>query len=127
MLKQICISFAFPMFALAQAPYASERPMTKRTIFGKGIIPGGDFDSHPAFTPDARTIYFVRSAPNFNFWTIFVSRFENGHWTPPEVAPFSGQYSMSSVYYSGRKTVLFPLEAPGERASKERQRHLGYE
>ena len=93
MLKQICISFAFPMFALAQAPYASERPMAKPTIFGKGIISGGDFDSHPAFTPDGRTIYFVRSAPNFSFWTIFVSRFENGHWTPPEVAPFSGQYS----------------------------------
>jgi Tol biopolymer transport system component len=93
MLKQICISFAFPMFALAQAPYASEKPMAEPTIFGKGIISGGDFDSHPAFTSYGHAIYFVRSAPNFSFWTIFVSRFENGHWTPPEVAPFSGQYS----------------------------------
>jgi hypothetical protein len=54
MLKQICISFAFPMFALAQALYASEKPMVEPTIFGKGIISGGDFDSHPAFTPDGR-------------------------------------------------------------------------
>jgi hypothetical protein len=37
MLKQICISFAFPMFALAQVPYDSEKPMTEPTIFGKGI------------------------------------------------------------------------------------------
>jgi hypothetical protein len=93
MLKQICIAFAFPVLALAQAPYASHKPMTEPTIFGKGTISGGDFDSHPAFTPDGRTIYFVRSSPNFRFWTIFVSKFENEHWTQPEVAPFSGQYS----------------------------------
>jgi hypothetical protein len=93
MLKQICLAFAFPLLALAQVPYASHKPMTEPTIVGKGIISSGDFDSHPAFTPNGRTIYFVRSSPNFKFWTIFVSKFENGRWTQPEVAPFSGQYS----------------------------------
>jgi len=57
------------------------------------VISTGDFDSHPAFTPDGRTLYFVRSTPNFNLWTILVSRFQNGRWSTPQVAPFSGQYS----------------------------------
>lgn len=87
--------FLFISFARgnAQPPYASNIPLTEPTIFGQGVISGGDFDSHPAFTPDGRTLYFVRSAPNFNFWTIFVSHFVNGRWSEPEVAPFSGQYS----------------------------------
>jgi Tol biopolymer transport system component len=119
MLKQICISFAFPMLALAQAPYASEKPMVEPTIFGKRIISGGDFDSHPAFTPDGRTIYFVRSAPNFNFWTIFVSRFENGHWTPPEVAPFSGQYSDADPFIAADgKQFCFLSKRPGNGRAK---------
>jgi Tol biopolymer transport system component len=74
-------------------PYASPKPLTEATVFGNGVISTGDFDSHPAFTPDGKTLYFVRSTPTFNLWTILVSRFQNGRWSTPEVAPFSGQYS----------------------------------
>jgi Tol biopolymer transport system component len=74
-------------------PYASDKPLREPTVFGEGIISTGDFDSHPAFTPDGRTLYFLRSTPTFSLWTILVSRFENGRWNTPEVAPFSGQYS----------------------------------
>ena len=74
-------------------PYAPDRALTEPTIFASGTISTGDFDSHPAFTPDGRTIYFLRSTPNFNLWTILVSRFDNGEWKTPEVVQFSGQYS----------------------------------
>lgn len=77
----------------AKHPYASDKPLGEPTLFGEGVISTGDFDSHPAFTPDGRTLYFVRSAPSFNHWTILVSRFGNGKWSEPEVAFFSGQYS----------------------------------
>ena len=77
----------------ARHPYASGNPISEPSVFGKGVISTGDFDSHPAFTPDGRRLYFVRSTPNFNFWTILVSHFERGTWSTPEVAPFSGQYS----------------------------------
>src|SRR5215813_6421067 len=73
--------------------YISEKALSEPAVFAEGVISAGDFDSHPAFTPDGKTLYFVRSTPNFNLWTILVSRFANGHWGPPEVAPFSGQYS----------------------------------
>jgi len=73
--------------------HTSKQVLSKPTIFGAGVISGGDFDSHPAFTPDGKTLYFVRSTPNFNLWTILVSHLEKGRWTTPQIAPFSGKYS----------------------------------
>jgi len=74
-------------------PYASGEPINKPVLFGEGVISTGDYDSHPAFMPDGRTLYFVKSTPAFTFWTIVVSHFRDGQWTTPEVAPFSGQFS----------------------------------
>ncbi len=89
----------FDSYTVAQSPdrvkppYAPNKPLNEPTIFAPGVVSTGDFDSHPAFTPDGKTLYFVRSNPDFSFWTILVSRFVHGHWSEPEVAPFSGQYS----------------------------------
>lgn len=41
--------------------YQSTRPMGKPVIFGEGVISTGDYESHPAFTPDGQTLYFVRA------------------------------------------------------------------
>jgi len=73
--------------------YASGKPLSEPSIFAEGVISTGDFDSHPAFTPDGKTLYFVRSTPNFNLWTILVSHFVKGKWNTPEVMPASGQYA----------------------------------
>ena len=77
----------------ARPPYASDMILSEPTLFAEGVISTGDFDSHPAFTPDGETLYFNRSTPTFNQWTILVSRFERAKWSTPEVAPFSGQHS----------------------------------
>ena len=79
--------------APAKQPYATAKPLREPAIFAEGVVSTGDFDSHPAFTPDRKTLYFVRSTPNFTRWTILVTRFEKGKWSTPEVATFSGQYS----------------------------------
>ncbi|HEY5885892.1 MAG TPA: hypothetical protein VIT88_14475 [Pyrinomonadaceae bacterium] len=88
-------------------PYASDMPLIEPTILGEGIISTGDFDSHPAFTPDGKTLYFVRSTPNFNLWTILVSHFERGKWTIPETAPFSGQYSDADPFITSDGSKLY--------------------
>jgi len=87
------IGTSVPQPQVKVVPYGSAKPLTEPAIFGDGVISTGDFDSHPAFTPDGKTLYFVRSTPNFSLWTILVSHFVKGKWTTPEVAPFSGQYS----------------------------------
>ena len=74
------------------APYASSKPMPEPTIFAEGVVSTGDFESHPAFTPDGKTLYFLRSSPTFNFWTIVATHFKNNKWSSPEVISISGQY-----------------------------------
>jgi len=76
----------------SRPPYASSKPLTEPTIFAEGVVSTGDFESHPAFTPDGKILYFLRSSPTFNFWTIVVSHFKNNKWSTPEVISISGQY-----------------------------------
>jgi Tol biopolymer transport system component len=93
---------------LAEAP-----PAAKPVLFGEGVISTGDFESHPAFTPDGRTLYFLKSTPTFSFWTIVVSRFVDGVWTDPEVAPFSGQHSDADPFItSDGKRMYFISDRP---------------
>lgn len=88
-------------------PYASDKPLATATLFAEGVISTGDYDSHPAFTPDGRTLYFLKSTPDFNFWTIVVSRFGAGRWSAPEVAPFSGQYSDADPFVTADGSKLY--------------------
>ena len=89
------------------APYASAVPSAEPTIFGAGVISTGDYDTHPAFTPDGRTLYFIRSTPDFNYWTILVSHFANGRWSTPEIAPFSGQYADADPFITPDGSHLY--------------------
>ena len=78
--------------ARASAPYAIAAPLRAPAVFAPGVISTGDYESHPAFTPDGATLYFLKDSPGFHFWTIFVSDFKSGQWSAPRLAPFSGQY-----------------------------------
>ena len=62
-------------------------------VFESGVISVGSYDTSAEFTPDGNTVYFLRGAPDFTFWTIYESHKRNGRWLKPTVAPFSGQYS----------------------------------
>lgn len=85
----------------------TSKTLTEPTVFGEGIISTGDFESHPAFTPDGKTLYFLRSTPNFSLWTILVSHFQRGRWTTPSVAPFSGQYSDADPFITADGSRLY--------------------
>ena len=99
-------------------PYATKQPLTEPSIFGGGVISTGDFDSHPAFTPDGKTLYFLRSSPTFNFWTIVVSHFEKNHWTTPEVLSISGQYRDADPFITrDGKRFYFISDRPKDAAS----------
>ena len=74
------------------APYQVGEPLKNPAVFADGVISTGDYESHPAFTPDGRMLYFVKSTPSFTDWKIHVSRYVDGRWSTPEVAPFSGKY-----------------------------------
>ncbi len=73
------------------APYAVG-PLPEPRIFGEGVLstPADEFGG--ALTPDGRTIYFNRSIPRSQLYTILVSSFADGRWSAPEVASFSGTW-----------------------------------
>jgi len=108
--------------AAQPAPYDSAKPLSRATLFAPGTISTGDYDSHVTFTPDGREIYFLKLAPNFSRWSIFVSRYKGGSWSQPEVAPFSGQYQDADPYITADGKHFYfisdrPVEAGGERQS----------
>jgi hypothetical protein len=104
------------------APYDSAKPLAHATLFAPGIISTGDYESHPTFTPDGREIYFLKMAPNFSRWAIFVSRYRNGGWSQPEVASFSGQFQDADPYTTADGKHFYfvsdrPVDTGGERQS----------
>lgn len=52
-------------------------------------IASDSYESSPAFAPDGREIYFMRSDRSFAGYRILVSRCEKGAWSAPEPLPFA--------------------------------------
>jgi Tol biopolymer transport system component len=78
--------------AAARPPYAVDMPLTEPRLFGEGVISTAADEFGGQFTPDGRTLFFNRSVPRSQLYTIFVSTFARGHWSAPAVAPFSGEW-----------------------------------
>jgi Tol biopolymer transport system component len=93
----------------AQAPksYFLDHPLSEPRIFAEGVISTGDHESHAAFSPDGSTLFFVKMAPDFSKWTIFVSHFKDGKWSEPEIAPFSGQYWDADPFFTKDGNTLY--------------------
>ncbi len=94
---------------------------TEPAIFAEGIISTRDYESSITFAPDGQVAYFVKSTPDLSFRVILVSRFEQGKWTTPEVAPFSGQYSDTDPCFSPDGTKLYfasrrPIEGSAQKS-----------
>jgi len=66
-------------------------PDSAAVILAPDFICTGLNERDAAFTPDGKSFYF--SVWNGTTGSICVSHFQNGRWTRPEVAPFSGNTS----------------------------------
>jgi len=107
--------------AVEHAPYAADGPLTEARLFGEGVFSTRLDEVGITFTPDGRTAYFAVQAPATGspvISVICVSRFENGAWTKPEVAPFSGRDSDAYPSVSPDGSKLFfvsrrPVEPNG--------------
>ena len=68
---------------------AARQPVIAPRIFAPGVISGPLDDASPAFMPDGKTVYFVRSDQSS---TLMVSYLKAGGWSTPQPAPFSGHW-----------------------------------
>jgi Tol biopolymer transport system component len=85
----------------------SQEVMAEPKIFAEGVISTGDMELNAAFTPDGKTLYFTKRTPKLQFWAIVVSHFQNGKWSAPEMADFSGQYSDFDPFISPDGSKLY--------------------
>src|SRR5690349_25173064 len=84
------------MIAAGRSASAAPRPATDTApvpeLVGEGVI-STDQDEFGAMPDkDWTVMYFDRSIPAHYHYVMYLSRFENGRWTAPEVLPFSGEY-----------------------------------
>jgi hypothetical protein len=103
-------------------PYlGQEPPGMEAKLFAPGIVSTGMNELNSVFFPDGKELIFSVAYGEMK-WALIMMREENGQWTRPEVAPFSGVYSDvdpfvsfdgNRIYYCSNR----PLS--GEGAQKE--------
>jgi ankyrin repeat protein len=78
-----------PRFPLLQGEYLGQKkPGAKPELFALGIVSTVDHEhSSPVFSPDGREVFWTSISDGMK---IFRMRREDGRWSAPELAPFSG-------------------------------------
>jgi hypothetical protein len=56
-------AFALVVILARPACIAQQSPKPTPQLFGENVISTGDDESHPAFTPDGKTLDFVKNTP----------------------------------------------------------------
>ncbi len=110
----ICISFV--IFLFGQTSGNSEK---SPKLFADGIINTSADEYNPSFTPDGKTVFFTRRVDRKGNEAIMFSRFENGKWTPPQTAEFSGKFYDKEPFVSpDGKRIFFASTRPNGRDEK---------
>lgn len=103
----VVVTMGEALVAQNSVSYFVDHPLSEPRIFAEGVISTGDYDTHPAFSPDGNTLYFVKMAPDLSKWTIFVSYYDSGKWAKPQIASFSGQYWDADPHFTKDGNTLY--------------------
>jgi hypothetical protein len=104
-------------------PYFGQTaPSETPALFAPGIVSTGLDELGIAFMPDGRECYWTVLFSGLE--TILMSREENGRWTEPEVAPFSGKYydGWPAIRPDGRRLFFHSARPRPDRPSGEEGR-----
>jgi hypothetical protein len=112
------------VLALFTGALAAAAPSAAPTRFEEGLVSTGFDDAHVSFSPDGRTLYFLRNTPDFAHWTVLVSQREGARWGPARVASFSGRWNDGDVTITRDGKRLFfisnrPVEGDTPRPDTE--------
>src|SRR5215470_2424720 len=115
------VSLMLLSFWLSAAPQPRTEAAPAPEMIGEGVI-STDQDEFGAMPDkDWTVIYFDRSIPAHYHYVMYVSRFENGKWSTPEVLPFSGEYRDSDPVISvDGKTLYFVSDRPAQGLEADR-------
>jgi Tol biopolymer transport system component len=91
--------------------------------FVAGVINTEADEYGPAFTPDGKTCYFTKRVNRRDSEFIRFSRFENGSWSAPEIAGFSGKYFDKEPFVTpDGKKLFFASLRPVNGVEKQNKR-----
>jgi len=79
-------------------------------LIGNGVISTEDDEFGATFSPDGNICYFTKKSPSTlqsNVYVICYSQRQNGKWTEPRIAPFSGKYKDLNPRFSPDGSKLF--------------------
>jgi hypothetical protein len=111
---------AAPSFPELTGEYLGQTPPgDDAELFAPGIVSTGLYTRDVAMTPEGDEFYFGVVLGNHDYYTIMVTRLEDGKWTEPRIAPFSGKYNEMEPAISpdGQKFFFFsfrPLSGEGD-------------
>ena len=63
-------------------PYAQSEPLGEAKVLRPGQLCTGDYEAYPAFTADGRSLFYVKSSPDFTYRTIVESNYLSD-WSIP--------------------------------------------
>ena len=89
-ISTVFVVITFVSFLPAQN--SSNNTQKSPVLFAEGIINTAADEYNPTFTPDGKTVYFTRRIDRKGNEVIMFSRLENGKWTAPVTAEFSGKF-----------------------------------
>lgn len=89
-------SWIMMLLLLTGCATARDESNTIPALFAKDVISSPLEEYRISFAPDGRTIYFARSRAFFPVSrqsAILTSQWQNGTWSEPQTAPFSGRWA----------------------------------
>lgn len=120
-----CGSASEPDEAL-RGPYLGQAPPgSSRETFAAGFVSTSARELNATFTPDGDELFFARRIDER--MTLMVTRMEDGVWTEPAVAGFSGFFADVDPFVSrdGRR-LYFSSKRPVEGGGKEKDADLWF-
>jgi hypothetical protein len=94
-------------FSRLAGPYLGQTPPgTTPQVFAPNAVSTADRELNSVFTPDGREFYFTIQGGHGR-WTIMRSVLENGRWTPPAPASFSGKWSDVDLFITADGRHLY--------------------
>ncbi|MFD0749366.1 hypothetical protein ACFQZS_04375 [Mucilaginibacter calamicampi] len=111
----ICVvSILSLLKADAQITYLDNSlPTDTPRLFAPGIVSDGLNNRDFTISPSGNELFFTLQQPRFISSTILYMRKENGKWSNPMVAPFSGKYrDLEAAFSPDGNTVYFSSDRP---------------
>ncbi len=104
---------------------AQTKPGLEPGVFALGAVTT-DLSAHsyPVFSPDGKEVYWCAYAGSFRNQKIYFMIYENGQWSSPEIAPFSGEFRDDNPCFSldGNK-LYFHTSRPKEQGNQTGEMH----